>query len=95
MITGKTSSGFEYSVSEKLRNDFRFVLAFADMGSDDADEKIRGGVELVNVVLGREGAAALYRHVAEADGTVPTDKVMAELTEIIRLSGQSDREIKN
>ena len=95
MITGTTSSGFSFTVSEKLKNDFRFVLAYARMTGGNAAEQLAAPVELVNMVLGQEGAAALYAHVAEADGTIPTDRVMSELGEIIAAAGKGDRDIKN
>lgn len=95
MVKVTTSSGFECSVSEKIGNDFRFVMTFAKLQSKDAAEQITAPVELVNLVLGKDGAEALYRHVAEEDGTVPTDRLMEELTEVIRAAGEKNKEIKN
>lgn len=95
MITGKTSSGFEFSVSENLKTDFRFVAAYADTQSDSEGEQAKGLVQLLNVVLGKKGAAALQRHVALEDGTVPIKKLMAELGEIIRATSESDGAVKN
>ena len=90
-----TSSGFTFTVNEKLKNDFRFVVALSDMTNGDADAQLAGSASLVRIVLGEQGARALYKHVAESDGTVPTDKIMQEITEIIRLSGESEECIKN
>lgn len=95
MITGKTSSGFEFSVSENLKTDFRFVAAYADTQSDSEGEQAKGLVQLLNVVLGKNGAAALQRHVALEDGTVPIKQLMAELGEIIRAASESDGAVKN
>lgn len=95
MITGKTSSGFEFSVNADLKNDFRLVMAYAATQSENEGEQAGGLIQLVNVVLGKNGAAALYKHLAQEDGTIPTDKVMAELGEIIRAAGQADNEVKN
>ena len=90
-----TSSGFKFTVNDKLKNDFRFILALSDLRSDDADRQLAGSAALVRIVLGEDGAKALYQHVTEPDGTLPTDKVMHEITEIITLSGESEESIKN
>lgn len=95
MITGTTSSGFHYTVSEKLRNDFRFILIYSKMTGKDEAAQLTAQPELINLVLGEDGAEALYAHVAEEDGTIPADKLMAELAEIVTSSGKKDSEIKN
>lgn len=95
MIRGKTESGFEFSVSEKIKNDYRFIRAYRKSRSNDEDEQLIGTDDLLTVVLGEDGAEALCKHLAEEDGTVPTDKVMSELAEILKVIGTNDQEIKN
>ena len=95
MLTGTTGSGFEYAVNPKLKDDFRFAVAFAKLTGGEPQEQLTAGAELVRLVLGKEGAERLYRHVAEEDGTVPTARVMAELGEIVAAAGRKDLEVKN
>lgn len=95
MLTGKTKSGFEYSVSEKLGNDFRFVQSYSKVFGKDPGSQLTGVVELANIVLGVDGVAALCDHVAEPDGTVPTDAVMRELVEIVQAAGEANGAVKN
>lgn len=91
-MKGTTSSGFEFNVSDKIGNDYRLqrVLTAYEKGSDT--EKMCSMVELVRVLLGDEGEAALCEHVKEADGTVPTHEIVKEVTEIF---GIMRGEIKN
>lgn len=91
----KTKSGFEFEVNEKLKNDFRFVLALADINSNDADRQLGAAAKLASIALGEDGAKRLYEFVSEEDGTIPTDRVMGEITEIIKASGEKDAEVKN
>ena len=88
MLTGKTRSGFEYELDEKLKNDWRLTLAFADADSDDASRKLQGTVDTVRLLLGSR-EHALYEHVKEPDGRVPTDKLMEEVKEIIEAFGRT------
>lgn len=96
MISGKTSTGFEFSVPETITNDFRFVLAYKKTRAGSADEQLIGGVELVEIVVGKENVGALMEHVAEEDGSVPSDKLMDEVAEIIKYVGEhGPKDIKN
>lgn len=95
MVSGKTSSGFEFSVSENLKNDFRFVRLFAKLKKGKPEEQMLAPVELIELVFGTDGAEALYAHVAEEDGTIPTDRLMQELSEAVASIGSADAGIKN
>jgi len=94
MITGKTSTGFEFKANDGIKNDFRFVETLAALKSENASDKLRGQVELVNLLLGKDGKTALFAHVRLADGTVPTDRVLEEVNEII-LAMREEPETKN
>lgn len=89
-----TSSGFVCDANDKIKNDFRFVEALADMEGDDAGAMLKGQVNMLRLLLDKDGVKALYAHVAEPDGTVPVDKVTAEVLEIIQKLGEQ-KEIKN
>lgn len=84
MVKGTTSTGFKYSANEKVNNDWRFVKALNDVESKDESRIINGTVMMVNLLLGSDGETKLCKHVAEPDGTIPTDKLMAEVGEILK-----------
>lgn len=85
MITGKTKSGFEYSIDDTKLNDMRYVdaLAEADNGDTTAFSKV------VLMTLGKEQRDKLYDHVAEKDGRVPVEKFSAEFYEIMEASAET------
>ena len=86
MITGKTQSGFEYTIDENIGDDYELLEL---MG------KVRNGdplaiFELIERVLGKEQHLALKEHCRE-DGRVSTAKMNAEIVDIFTAS----KEIKN
>lgn len=95
MIKGKTTSGFKFEVNDGIGNDFRVLEAIADADSEDESAKVRGTVELVRVLLGKDGKASLYRHLEKIHGSVPTDAVLAEVTEILKISREESKAVKN
>ena len=95
MIAGTTKSGFQFEVPDGIGNDFRIVEAIADADSGDESERLRGTVDLVRLLLGEDGKKALYRHLAEICGSVPTDRVIEEVTEILKLARERSKEVKN
>lgn len=94
MITGKTSSGFDFSVSEKIGNNYEFVKAFKAANGKKPEERLYGTVDLVRIVLGADGEERLCEHLREEDGTVPTERILAEIGEIITFVGEKNAEAK-
>lgn len=92
MISGTTKSGFKYTINEALRNDWRLLKAVADADSPDESRQMQGATQMVEILLGRDGEAALMKHVALPDGIVPADAIMAEMLEIFNHIGD---ELKN
>ncbi len=87
MIKGKTSSGFEFEISEDVANDYELV---ENLGELEDNPLILGKV--VNQILGKEQTARLKDHVRNEKGIVPTDRMTQEIIEIFQNSGE---EIKN
>ena len=84
-ITGKTSSGFEYSYDKRVLTDWDFVSLLGTL----TDKDIKESVKLANVrkllffVLGEEQTNSLISHVRELnDGFAPMEEVMKEVGEI-------------
>ena len=82
MVEGTTKSGFKFKASKRVRNDWRFVQALADSESKDESEQLRGMVNIVRILF-KDQADALYEHLQEEDGVVPTDRIMEETREVI------------
>ena len=87
MIKGKTSSGFEFEISEDVANDYELV---ENLGELEDNPLILG--KIVNQILGKEQTARLKDHVRNEKGIVPTDRMTQEIIEIFQNSGE---EIKN
>ena len=78
----RTSSGFECNPNQKLGNDWRCVDDLAECESDVPFKRVLAIRTLLNLVLTEKEKMALYKHVEEEDGTVPTDRIMKEIKEI-------------
>ena len=87
MIKGKTSSGFEFEISEDVANDYELV---ENLGELEDNPLILG--KIVNQILGKEQTARRTDHVRKEKGIVPTDRMTQEIIEIFQNSGE---EIKN
>lgn len=86
MITGKTKSGFEYAISEKRLNNYELVEVLAEV-----DENPLLLPKTVVMLLGKEQAQKLKKHLRDEEGFVSTDKIGEEIAEIF----QNQSEIKN
>ena len=84
MITGKTESGFAFSVEENAFDDMRVVDALA--GISDGTNPLAVSF-LTERILGKEQREKLYQHVAEKDGRVPIEKIGNEITQIFAAYG--------
>ena len=82
----KTATGFEYEINKKALNNMELIDALAEI--EDNPENLTASVKVITLLLGKEGKKRLYNHVREADGCVPIEKVMAEVTDIF--NGGSD-----
>jgi len=84
-ITGKTSTGFEYTIDKRVLTDWDFVSLLGTL----TDKEIKESVKLANmrkllfIVLGEEQTNSLISHVRDLnDGYAPIEEVMKELGEI-------------
>ncbi len=86
-IKGKTKTGFEYSVEKSALNDYELIEGLS--GLDDNPLLIS---KVIDKLLGKDQVKKLKDHVRIKDGTVPTDKISEEITDIFENSGE---ELKN
>lgn len=80
MITGKTTSGFEFSVQEKSLNDYRLLKVLRQIDKGRADYM----VDAVGILLGDDQADRLEQFIQKRDGEVKTSAMAEEFSEIIR-----------
>lgn len=79
----QTKSGFVCDVKEKKAKDWRFCKALADCDSKSESKALQGLAFVVPWLLGEDGESKLMEHLADKDGIVPTDKVIAEFREVL------------
>jgi len=77
MITGTTSSGFEFEISPEAINDMELLEALCDLDRGDASAL----AEICRRLLGDQ-KKALYEHL-RIDGRVPANKVIEAVGEIL------------
>ena len=86
MIKGKTSSGFDFTISKDVKNDYELV---ENLGELDDNPLILG--KIVNQILGKEQTANLKNHIRNENGIVPTDKMTQEIIEIFKNTGEETK----
>lgn len=86
MITGTTSSGFDYSISDEATNDMELFDLFAE-----ADQNPLVLPPLINRLLGPDQKKRLYDHLRNERGIVPIDKVGDELIEMLNGGGAAGK----
>lgn len=84
MISGKTKSGFEYTLEENVMDNMELVDVLADE-SDDISIRVS---RIVKLVLPAEQRKQLYDHHRTQDGRVPVEAVYADISEIFASFGQ-------
>lgn len=78
MITGKTSTGFEFAFSQDVVNDMRMLRAIGKMENGDAESIDYVGKKL----LGQEKYDKLLKHIQTEDGRQPVDALMSEFSQM-------------
>lgn len=91
MITGKTKSGFKFSIPDSRMNSLALFRTLRKMVPDTDMYDPYAVLDLPRIILGEEQEQALYDHIAKEDPEVPFDLVDREVTEILNTS----REAKN
>lgn len=79
MITGKSSSGFEYAIDENAPKSWAFLSAAKTLQSGN----LLGAVDMVNILFPGEEQARLIAHLDAIESPVTTEAVMLEVNDII------------
>lgn len=92
----KTKSGFECDIPKGLTKDFRFLRARMELKSDDPDTANQAALDLVPIVFcDKKEEERFLLHLADEHGRVPLENVFQEIGEILTLSREADKQIKN
>lgn len=78
MITGKTSTGFEFAFSQDVVNDMRMLRAIGKMENGDAESIDYVGKKL----LGQDKYDKLLDHIQTEDGRQPIDALLKEISDM-------------
>ena len=85
-MQGSTESGFKFNVNDKVLNNMELVEAIAEVDTNPL--RLPG---LLTMLLGDEQKKKLYDHVRIKDGSVPMDKVAAEVVAILHSLGENQK----
>jgi len=98
MITGKTSSGFEFEIDEESTKNYRFVKATAKAASKSAtqEERIEATMQTIPFLLGEDQEEKLVEHLESKaeNGIATVEDVMSEVKEIMEVA-KENKTVKN
>lgn len=87
MVSGKTKTGFEFSVDENAINDMRLVDILADKSVDPAFQVS----DVLRYLLPGDQRKKLYEHVQTETGRVPVGAISDEIADIFAAMGESGK----
>lgn len=87
MVTGKTKTGFAFSVDENAMNDMELVDVLADKEIDDAFRMSY----ILKRLLPADQRKQLYDHVRTDAGRVPVDALVPEIEDIFAAMGEAGK----
>lgn len=79
MLTGTTSTGFEWELEDDVLDDMELLDALADWDRG----KETGAIYACRLLLGEQQRAALYDHLRGKNGRVKATAVLNAVTEIL------------
>lgn len=92
MLKGKTSTGFEYEISDEALGDWEVTEALVDID----DGKYSAAVKVLRLLLGADQAKKLKEHCRDKESGRVTQKAMfSELADILKGSDSKDDKEKN
>lgn len=94
MVSGKTKSGFEFNVNEKIIQSWGFTKVLKLLKSKDEGDQLTGAVDFVEKLLGDQ-EEMLMEHLKGEDGLVATADVINEASEILAIVQEKSSDVKN
>ncbi|MDI9468680.1 MAG: hypothetical protein QM296_00560 [Bacillota bacterium] len=87
MLTGKTESGFEYTLEAQNLDNFELLELLIELEAKRMDLLPK----IATLLLGQSQKTALMEHVRNEDGIVPLSAMMVEITQIL----EGTKQLKN
>lgn len=87
MITGKTASGFEFTLDEQAMDDMNLIDALAGASENDPLQFSR----VIRLLLGEEQRKRLYNTLKNEAGRVPVERVSEAVSEIFAAAGAAGK----
>lgn len=82
-MQGKTRTGFEYNIDDRILTDWRFTMALTKCQNGKGMDQLSGAQEMVSLMLGEDGLERMMKHISDNnEGYVPAEAVMAEVKDI-------------
>lgn len=82
-MQGKTRTGFEYNIDDRILTDWRFTMALTKCQNGKGMDQLAGAQEMVSLMLGEDGLERMMKHISDNnEGYVPAEAVMAEVQDI-------------
>lgn len=96
MVTGKTSTGFEFAVdTDKLMDDFELLDLMSQLQTEtDPARQSLLLIPIMKKMIGTKSFAQLRKHCTE-NGIISSQKMYSEMNEIYSYSGNNSSELKN
>lgn len=85
-LTGRTKSGFYYSISKKNLNNYELVETLGNLEDNPLNFP-----KVLKLLLGKEQTEKLKNHLRDEDGIVDSDKMALEIKDIF----QAQKRLKN
>lgn len=85
MVKGKTKSGIEFKIDERIKGDTRLLQYIVEMQSDDTQTQTTALFDMLGLMFGgRKGVVNFQNAVAaNNNGLCSTELLVKELTEIM------------
>lgn len=80
MISGKTESGFEFTLDDEVMDNYELLEVLTDIDKGDA----RRIVDAMGMLLGEEQKESLKKHLRGESGRVSTKAMWQELLNILK-----------
>ena len=86
MVKGKTNSGIQFQLDERIKDDTRFLFFLTMMNSDNIDvvEKGKHVINMLKLIFGTEEGVLQFMDAVAAvnDGVCDTTTMLSELTDM-------------
>ncbi len=83
-IKGKTTSGFEYKISQARLENYELIESLSEVEVNPLALP-----KTVNLLLGKEQADGLKEHLRDDEGLISTEKLSEELMEIFNAQNET------